>query len=300
MEMAYIMDKIYKAISRLISMSRARESRGKTVYVFVKEINIWVGIFAHRKTSKQENFKVKLVTVDENVIPDRSKWLFEETIIDEKRIFVSRFLTILKSDFYTFSCLFQKAAMLSKYFMNDSSELSEKSLKMLIAFSHLILFCNNKAISTQLTKVRYIGMSLSSVVSYKLDTISMIGDSPLRSPLSSFIAQKLIEYAESVIDSNDVITSFALMDVTNRDDETFKLPFFLNVLETASFSTTLSTWYLSHVVHKNTGNEESMSTEIYLKLLEEDCLQAGDLPFQDEAAFRQKLQHPHKEHEVEV
>ena len=37
-----------------------------------------------------------------------------------------------------------------------------------------------------------------------------------------------------------------------------------------SFSTTLSTWYLSHIVHKNTGNEESMTAEIYLKLLEEE------------------------------
>ena len=149
---------------------------------------MWVGIYSHRKTAKEENFKVKLVTIDDSMIPERSRWLFEDKFVEGKRVLESRFLTILKSDFHTFSCLFQKASMLSKYISNDSAELSEKSLRLLIAFSHLVLFCSSKAISTQLTKVRYIGMSLSSVVSYKTDTINMIVDSPLRSPLASFIA----------------------------------------------------------------------------------------------------------------
>ncbi len=270
MEVSFIMDRTFKTVTRLISAAREKKSRGKTVFAFSKEINMWIGLYSHRKSSKEENFKIKLVTMDENTIPDRSKWLFEEININGKTVFESRFLTILRSDFYTFTCLFQKSAMLSKYFVSESSDLSEKGLRLLTAFSHLVLFSNNKAISTQLTKVRYIGMSLSSIVSYKADTIKMLIDSPIRTPLSSYIAKKLLSYADCLIDSNDSITSFALLDVVNRKKESFILPFSLNPLEPATFSTTLSTWYLSHVIHKNTGNEDSMTAEIYLKLLEEE------------------------------
>lgn len=94
MEVSFIMDRIFKTVTRLISSAREKKSRGKTVFAFSKEINMWIGLYSHRKTSKEENFKVKLVTMDESSIPDRSKWLFEEINIDGKTVFESRFLTI--------------------------------------------------------------------------------------------------------------------------------------------------------------------------------------------------------------
>lgn len=143
----------------------------------------YVEVQSTRKTSNKGIIRVRFLSQSSLQMFSREDF----TEIQTEEFTRIKWVTILTKELANLCSLEKKIGQISSLILSHEKKAYWDSRLEFLSMCFLISSSNSKSLSTRLTDIRYIGHSLSSIASWKVSSLDLINDKPIRTSLESFV-----------------------------------------------------------------------------------------------------------------